>query len=278
VKQFDPATLPAFAGARQAVLEQTVAWVHSHVVRALPDEEWIRQRFLQRTVGEIISDGFTLAYMPCLERCLVTAAILGHHGIDTYFVLHDQPGGLWHFAIELRLESGAWVWADYSSRESRLFDGPYRYFEKPDSIPRFMRIMGPRRSPDIWRSRPPLRFLAGIGVSLSSRYTRFCEMRESYLEKFRSGEYQLSDHLVRDPADSVYAADWVRYGALEVGQGNGAYADLTKIHLYLEIVPSEPHGCDGGEVRSRQHGRLVNAGLAGETSGITATSDKKPDG
>jgi hypothetical protein len=228
--------LPAFEGTRLEIVEQTIEWVHLSVARALPSEEWIRARFLRRTIGEIITDGFTLAYMPCLERTLVTMAMLGRHGIECNLLLEEFPGCVWHFAIEVEREDGSWVFADYQNRESRLIDGRYRYALVPESIPRFMRIRGPKFSPDIWNARPPLRMLASMGVSLSMRYDRFCQLRDSYQAQVLAGEYSLGDRLVRDPADSMWAELWANYPILEARQSDGRYADFPDVRLYLEHI------------------------------------------
>jgi hypothetical protein len=229
-----PADVPAFPGSRLEVLEQAMEWVHRRVVRRLPDEEWIRSRFLRRTVAEVLADGYTLAYAPCVDRTLLTQAVLGRHEVDSYVIVHNSPTGLWHLVMELQLENGRWVFADYGTRESRLYEGRYRFARAQQEPPRLLRMRAPKYSPAIWDARPPLRFLAGMSVSLPTRFGWFISDLGSYRAGATASDYSLSDRLVRDPDQSVYGPLWRAHPVVSVDSPDVDCVDMSSIHLFLE--------------------------------------------
>ena len=230
-----PKDLPSFGGPRLTMLEALMGWVHAKVVRTLPDEAWIRQKFLRRSIREVLDDGFTLAYAPCVDRTLVTSAVLGTLGIEPYIILHDGINGTWHLILEVQAEDGSWIWADYGNRESRLFEGRYRYAELRDGFTsRLVRLKGPRFSDSIWDGRPPLRFLAGAGVDLRAHFKRFDRELLSYRRELEGREYSLVDHLVRAPEDSVFAEAWRTRKLIRLGDPGVHFADLSSVHLYLD--------------------------------------------
>lgn len=229
-----PPDVPAFSGPRAEILGLTMEWVHENVRRSLPDPTWIRERFLRRTIAEVVTDGFTLAYAPCVDRSLVTAAILGEHGIEMYVVLHDAPNGTWHLIMEVPLEDGSWLWGDYGTHESRLYPGRYRYGQLEDRIPRLLRMKGPKPGPRAWDSRPPLRFLAGMGVDLGGRFGRFTGELQGYRDSVDTEAFSLTDTLIRNPDDSIYAEVWRTRKVVAVGDPEVNCVDLSPIHLYLE--------------------------------------------
>jgi hypothetical protein len=234
-----PADVPRFAGSRLEVLEQTMEWVHRRVVRRLPDENWIRSRFLRRTIAEVLADGYTLAYAPCVDRTLLTHAVLGGHGVDSYVILHDSASGLWHLVMELELEDGSWVFADYGTRESRLYEGRYRFARAQKRPPRLLRMMAPKYSTDIWNARPPLRFLAGMRVDLPRRFGQFVADLGTYRAQAAAEEYSLDDRLVRDPDQSVYGPLWRAHPVVSVGSPSVYCVDMPGIHLFLEHRASQ---------------------------------------
>ncbi len=211
-----------------------MTWVHSHVVRRLPDEVWIRTRFLRRTIGEIIEDGFTLAYAPCVDRSLTTMAILGFAGVESYVVFHDAPSGIGHLVMEVQLEDGSWMWCDYLARESRLYDGRYRFGQVPDNIPRLLRLKGPRYHAEIWDASPPLRLLASVGLDLGRRFARLEEALPKYQEWVHTDEFSLSDRLVRQPNQSVYADIWRARRVVTIDSVESNCIDLSDVHLVLQ--------------------------------------------
>ncbi len=226
--------VPTFTGSRLEVLEQTMAWVHRRVVRRLPGEDWITRRFLRRTVAEVLADGYTLAYNPCVDRTLLTQAVLGAHDIDSYVILHDSASGLWHLAMELEMEDGSWVFADYGTRESRLYEGRYRFARAQKKPPRLLRMMAPKYSPEIWDARPPLRFLAGMKVDLGRRFGQFVADLDRYQDEMSVEKYSLDDRLVRDPDQSVYGALWRSRPVVSVGSPDVECVDMSDVHLFLE--------------------------------------------
>lgn len=229
-----PADVPTFSGSRLGVLEQTMEWVHWRVVRRLTDEDWIRSRFLRRTVAEVLADGYTLAFAPCVDRTLLTQAVLGGHDIDSYVILHDSPSGLWHLVMELELEDGNWVFADYGTRESRLYEGRYRFARVQKKPPRLLRMMAPKYSPEIWDARPPLRFLAGMRVDLPRRFGQFITDLGRYQVEMAAEEYSLNDRLVRDPDQSVYGPLWRAHPVVSVDSPDVDCVDMSGIHLFLQ--------------------------------------------
>jgi hypothetical protein len=230
--------IPDLTGDRLEILEQAMQWVHRRVVRNLPDEDWIWHRFLRRTVAEVLADGYTLAYNPCVDRTLLTQAILGAHGIDSYVILHDSATGLWHLVMELQREDGSWVFADYGTRESRLYPGRYRYALAQQKPSRLMRMRAPKYGPQIWDSRPPLRLLAGMKADLARRFARFAADLYRYQDELAAEKFSLEDRLIRDPDQSVYGPVWRAHPVVSLGTPAVDCVDMPDVHLFLEWDPS----------------------------------------
>lgn len=230
----EPNGVPGLRGSRVQILEETIKWVHRRVARALPDETWIRQRFLRRTLGEVVHDGFTLANASCIDRTLVTTAILARHSVDSFIIVSNWPSGRLHLTIELEREDGSWVWADYGSNESRLFEGRFWYARVPGNVPQLARMRSPRYTPAIWDSRPPMRFLNGMGVAIAPRFDRFERSLIQRRLEWQSPVFNLRDRLVRRPEDSEYAHRWRDYKVVQLGELGVDFLDLHFMHLYLE--------------------------------------------
>jgi hypothetical protein len=235
---FDADQLPRFSGSRLEVTEQIMMAVHELVARILPDEQWIREKYLRRSIGEILADGFTLAHGPCLDRTLVTAALLGAHGIYSYLLIQEMPSGRAHVIQEVQLEDGTWIWFDYAKDETRLISGRYRYARIPGREPRFIRIGAPKFSERIWRQRPHVGLIGGMAMSLSARCELFREAQADLVDQLRLGTFSVVDHVVRSPSDSVAADAWSRYPVVGADYDKERYTDLSNVALYLETVTS----------------------------------------
>ena len=229
-----PADVPKFSGSRLEILEGTMHWVHRRVARGLPDGDWLHSRFLRRTLAEVLADGHTLAYAPCVDRTLVTFAVLGEHAVDSYVILRVSQADLWHLVIELELEDGSWVFADYGTRESRLYPGRYRFARGQKRPPRLLRMMAPKCGQDIWDARPPLRFLTGMSADLPRRFSEFAADLERYRREMAAGQYDLGDRLIREPGQSVYGDLWRTRPVVSIDSPDVDCVDMPGIHLFLE--------------------------------------------
>jgi hypothetical protein len=106
-------------------------WVQRGVGKIIPDEQWLRERYLQRSAAELLAEGTTFAWAPCPERTLVAVCALGLHGVPHRVVVHERqvPGAgppITHMAIELDTDDGPF-WFDFSRQESKFCTGTYTF-------------------------------------------------------------------------------------------------------------------------------------------------------
>jgi len=126
-----PADLPPVWGRASDVVLYLIEWVHQRVRKIVPDERWLRERYMRRSVLEMLAEGTTLCIGPCPERTLVAAAALSLRGMPYRIVVHERQilgGGppTVHFAIEID-DDGSPFWFDFGSWESRFYPGTYTY-------------------------------------------------------------------------------------------------------------------------------------------------------
>jgi hypothetical protein len=151
------AHLPALWGRTSDAVLQLIEWVHEHVRKIEPDEQWLRSRYLRRSVLEILEEGNTFCLGPCPERTLVASAALSLNGIEHELVLHERevPGTgppIVHMAIELETERGL-SWFDFGMWESKFFRGGYSF--RAD-IERTIGVQRVRLPPGewLWKAKP----------------------------------------------------------------------------------------------------------------------------
>jgi hypothetical protein len=126
-----PVELPAVWGRTTDTVLYLIEWVHRRVRKITPDERWLRERYMRRSVLEVLAEGTTFGWAPCLERTFVASSALAKNGIPHRFVMHERqvPGAgpaATHMAIELELDQGPY-WIDFSRWETKFCAGTYTF-------------------------------------------------------------------------------------------------------------------------------------------------------
>ena len=124
-------SMPALWGRSPDMVLSMIEWIHRSVRKIIPDEQWMRERYLRRTMLELLAEGTTFCWAPCPERTFVAASVLGLYGVPYRLVVHERqvPGAgppSVHMAIELDLD-GKPYWFDFSRWESKFFAGTYTF-------------------------------------------------------------------------------------------------------------------------------------------------------
>jgi hypothetical protein len=124
-------TFPALWGRERDMVLFLIEWVHRQVRKIAPDEKWLRERYMRRSVLEVLAEGTTFCWAPCPERTFVASSVLAAHGLRHRLVLHERqvqgagpPAA--HMAIELELD-GETHWFDFSRWESKFYAGAYAF-------------------------------------------------------------------------------------------------------------------------------------------------------
>lgn len=215
--------LPALWGRTSDVVLQVIEWVHEHVRKIEPDEQWLRSRFLRRSVLEILDEGNTFCLGPCPERTLVASAALSLNDIEHELVLHERevPGTgppIVHMAIELETEQGR-SWFDFGMWESKFFHGAYSF--RAD-IERTIGVQRVRLPPAEW-------LCAARPEDLSALLPRRESERDPKVEWYvgdlgHIDPRMLDEYLIFSPAASRYERRYVAPRPAPAALGNQADA------------------------------------------------------
>jgi hypothetical protein len=126
-----PIEVPALWGRSPDLVLHVIDWVHRHVRKIEPDGRWLRERYLRRTVLEVLAEGTTFCLGPCPERTLAASVVLSLNGIGHRLVAHERqvPGTgppLVHMALELDTDDGPY-WLDFAMWETKFCRGTYTF-------------------------------------------------------------------------------------------------------------------------------------------------------
>ncbi|MGW8375225.1 hypothetical protein [Streptomyces sp. ODS28] len=126
-----PVRMPALWGRSTDMVLGLIDWVHAHVRKVEPDEQWLKERYVRRSVLEILAEGTTFCLGPCPERTVVASAVLSLNGVGHRLVAHERhvPGTgppIVHMALELDLDEGPF-WLDFTMWETKFIPGAYTF-------------------------------------------------------------------------------------------------------------------------------------------------------
>ncbi|MEU1626519.1 hypothetical protein ABZ746_14560 [Streptomyces sp. NPDC020096] len=123
--------LPALWGRSPDMVLHLIEWVHRRIRKIEPDERWLRERYLRRTVLEVLAEGTTFCLGPCPERTMAASVVLSMRGIGHRLVAHERQvfgtgPPLVHLALELDTDDGP-HWLDFSMWETKFCRGTYTF-------------------------------------------------------------------------------------------------------------------------------------------------------
>ncbi|MEU6394518.1 hypothetical protein [Streptomyces sp. NPDC046939] len=152
-----PVVLPALWGRTTDLVVHLIEWVQHRVRKIAPDERWLRERYMHRSVLEVLAEGTTFCWAPCPERTFVASAVLNQHEVPHRLVLHERqvPGAgppSTHMAVELDIARQTY-WFDFSRWESKFCTGPYAFRADIERTIRVQRIELPF-GPELLGVRP----------------------------------------------------------------------------------------------------------------------------
>ncbi|MFH8748015.1 hypothetical protein ACH4GK_30795 [Streptomyces rimosus] len=209
--------VPALWGRPTDAVAHLMDWVHQHVRKALPDERWMRTRFLKRSVPDILAEGTTYCLRPCAERTLVAATVLSLHGFRHRIVTHERrlaglgpPSG--HLAIEFDTEHGPY-WFDFGTWESKFFAGTYTFRQEIGRTTAVKRVRSPFGQDTLHTA------FCDLMPLLPSRVTAadLEQGKEWFIRKElpHARPRHLSDRIVFSKEASRYTPRWQRLGLPE---------------------------------------------------------------
>jgi hypothetical protein len=197
-----PEQLPVFFGDDLTRIHDVIEWVHAAVRKTHWEPERVRDRYLRRSLAEILSDGDTLVVGPCPDRTAIATVLLHHHEIPFELVIHErQIAGYGpptvHMALEFDTPEGG-HWCDFGFRETRFMAGRYDFDQSIEETIQITRFASADFDPFALSLEQAFELIAPQQAQLEAKVGWFCSQLETVTPEM------LEERIAYEPDQSVY--------------------------------------------------------------------------